>query len=63
MSGRPVFNVFKGRAPLKGRVPAHHHKLYTRGPFGELFGRKPVQNWSVVGNDARLWAEQMEVTA
>ena len=38
-------------------------KFYTRGPFLELFRRKPVQNWSVFGNDARLWAEQMEVTA
>ncbi len=29
---------------------------YTIGPYLELFGRKPVDGWSVFGNDARLWA-------
>lgn len=29
-------------------------KLYD-GPYLELFGRTPVQGWSVFGNDARLW--------
>lgn len=33
-------------------------QLYTRGPYLELFGRKPVEGWSVFGNDARLWADQ-----
>lgn len=32
-------------------------KLYTQGPYLELFGRKPVQGWDVFGNDARLWAQ------
>lgn len=31
-------------------------KLYTRGPYLELFGRERVEGWSVFGNDARLWA-------
>lgn len=38
-------------------------KLYTRGPYLELFGRKRVDGWSVFGNDARLWANEMEATA
>lgn len=29
-------------------------KLYD-GPYLELFGRKRVENWTVFGNDARLW--------
>lgn len=33
-------------------------QLYTRGPYLELFGRKPCEGWSVFGNDARLWADQ-----
>lgn len=28
------------------------------GPYLELFGRKPVEGWTVFGNDARLWAKQ-----
>jgi N6-adenosine-specific RNA methylase IME4 len=38
-------------------------KLYTRGPYLELFGRKRVEGWAVFGNDARLWAKDMERTA
>lgn len=34
-------------------------KLYTRGPYLELFGRKKVEGWDVFGNDARLWAEEV----
>lgn len=30
-------------------------KHWTRGPYLELFGRKPVPGWSVFGNDPRLW--------
>jgi N6-adenosine-specific RNA methylase IME4 len=30
-------------------------KLYQDGPYLELFGRKPVDGWTVFGNDARLW--------
>jgi N6-adenosine-specific RNA methylase IME4 len=38
--------------------------LYTRGPYLELFGRRPCEGWSVFGNDARLWAEEQQgVTA
>lgn len=38
-------------------------KHYTRGPYLELFGRVPVEGWSVFGNDSRLWADEMEATA
>lgn len=38
-------------------------KHWTRGPYLELFGRQPVEGWSVFGNDARLWANDMERTA
>lgn len=31
-------------------------KLYTFGPYLELFGRKRAEGWDVFGNDARLWA-------
>jgi N6-adenosine-specific RNA methylase IME4 len=34
-------------------------KLYTRGPYLELFGRKKVEGWDVFGNDARLWSEEV----
>lgn len=30
-------------------------RLYTTGPYVELFGREPVEGWDVFGNDARLW--------
>lgn len=33
-------------------------RLYTTGPYLELFGRQRVPGWSVFGNDARLWAEE-----
>lgn len=32
--------------------------LYERGPFLELFGREPVDGWSVYGNDASLWTQK-----
>lgn len=38
-------------------------KLYTRGPYLELFGRKRVEGWTVFGNDARLWAEEAATNA
>lgn len=31
-------------------------RLWTHGPYVELFGRKRVKGWDVMGNDARLWA-------
>lgn len=31
-------------------------KLYTQGPYLELFARKRVDGWTTFGNDARLWA-------
>lgn len=31
---------------------------WNRGPYLELFGRKPVDGWSVFGNDARLWTKK-----
>lgn len=30
-------------------------KHWTLGPYLELFGREPVEGWSVFGNDAALW--------
>lgn len=38
-------------------------KHYTTGPYLELFGRKPVEGWSVFGNDSRLWASEVEASA
>jgi N6-adenosine-specific RNA methylase IME4 len=35
-------------------------KLYTRGPYLELFGREKVPGWTVFGNDARLWSADAE---
>jgi N6-adenosine-specific RNA methylase IME4 len=32
-------------------------RLYTRGPYLELFARKPVEGWTTFGNDARLWGD------
>jgi N6-adenosine-specific RNA methylase IME4 len=32
-------------------------RVYTTGPYCELFGREPVEGWTVLGNDARLWGE------
>lgn len=34
-------------------------KLYD-GPYLELFGRERVSGWTVFGNDARLWHQDME---
>lgn len=31
-------------------------KKWTKGPYLELFGREPVEGWTVFGNDARLWS-------
>jgi len=36
-------------------------KLYTQGPYLELFGSTPVEGWSVFGNDARLWVRDAEL--
>jgi N6-adenosine-specific RNA methylase IME4 len=33
-------------------------QLYTRGPYLELFARRPVEGWTTFGNDARLWARE-----
>jgi N6-adenosine-specific RNA methylase IME4 len=33
---------------------------WTTGPYLELFGRRKRTGWTVFGNDARLWAKQME---
>lgn len=33
-------------------------KMFTSGPYLELFGREPVKGWHVFGNDARLWSQQ-----
>lgn len=30
-------------------------RLYTRGPYVELFAREPAEGWETLGNDARLW--------
>lgn len=32
---------------------------WTTGPYVELFGRKQVEGWTVFGNDARLWAQEV----
>lgn len=33
-------------------------RVYTTGPYLELFGRQKVAGWTVFGNDARLWKQQ-----
>lgn len=33
-------------------------KLYTKGPYLELFARQPAEGWSTFGNDARLWSQE-----
>lgn len=33
-------------------------KLYTKGPYLELFARTRTDNWDCFGNDARLWADE-----
>lgn len=35
-------------------------RLYTSGPYLELFGREKRAGWSVFGNDARLWASDAQ---
>lgn len=37
-------------------------KLYD-GPYLELFGREKQEGWTVFGNDARLWHQEMEQIA
>lgn len=38
-------------------------QLYSRGPYVELFARKPVEGWTVFGNDARLWSDDARASA
>lgn len=51
------------RSDVHSEKPDHFRtlieKLYTQGPYLELFGRKRVEGWTVVGNDARLWPREM----
>jgi N6-adenosine-specific RNA methylase IME4 len=35
-------------------------KHWTIGPYLELFGREPVEGWSVYGDDSRLWAQEAD---
>jgi len=35
-------------------------KLYTTGPFLELFAREKTKGWDAFGNDARLWAATLK---
>ena len=54
---------------VERRSPVHSEKPesirhwieqhWTTGPYLELFGRKPVRGWTVFGNDAALWPQQM----
>lgn len=37
-------------------------KLYTRGPYLELFGRERHAGWTVFGNDARQWSREKAAT-
>jgi N6-adenosine-specific RNA methylase IME4 len=50
------------KTPVHSEKPPEFRKLlekhWTSGPYLELFGREPVEGWSVFGNDARLWAEE-----
>ena len=36
-------------------------KLYTTGPYLELFGREAVDGWDVFGNDPALWGQKVAV--
>lgn len=44
----------KPNADVRKMIERH----WTRGPYLELFGREPVEGWTVFGNDAALWGEQ-----
>jgi N6-adenosine-specific RNA methylase IME4 len=35
-------------------------KMFTTGPYLELFGRELVKGWHVFGNDPKLWSGQQE---
>lgn len=43
-----------------GPAPEHFRKLieqlYPTGPYVELFGRQPVDGWTVLGGDPKMWA-------
>lgn len=48
------------RSPVHSEKPESMRRDYlmkhwTQGPYLELFGRQPVEGWTVFGNDARLW--------
>ena len=38
-------------------------RLYTVGPYVELFARERVEGWACFGNDARLWSEEPAISA
>jgi len=49
------------KSPVHSEKPEEFRRLmekhWTSGPYLELFGRQPVEGWTVFGNDARLWGQ------
>lgn len=57
-----IDSVYAERPTDHSAKPAHFAKTMERlwdGPYLELFGRDPRENWTVFGDDARLWAEHV----
>lgn len=55
------------RGDVHSEKPEHFRELimkhWTTGPYLELFARKRVEGWSCFGDDARLWATEMQASA
>lgn len=60
---QPKSVIVERRSSIHSGKPESVRKMiekhYTRGPYLELFGREPRPRWTVFGNDARLWAQEM----
>ena len=55
----PKSVVTERRSDEHSAKPESFRKLIERlwdGPYLELFGRAPAENWTVFGNDSRLWS-------
>jgi len=58
--------VVERRSPIHSEKPESFRRDIERlydGPYLELFGRKPVEGWTVFGNDARLWSQEATAQA
>ena len=64
---QPKSIIVERRSDVHSAKPESVRKMierhWTVGPYLELFGRERHENWTVFGNDARLWSQDAEQSA